>query len=67
MTFRPHINSSIKAEAVPLENMICLLTCGSSRCQAAPQYSLIRPPRTNPGPILLADDILMYLRPFVYF
>ena len=32
---------------VPLENRIQLVTCGSSACQAACVYSLIRPPRTG--------------------
>ncbi|MGH3232374.1 MAG: hypothetical protein ACRDOH_03785 [Streptosporangiaceae bacterium] len=33
------------AEAVPPENRICLVTCGSSGLQAARAYSLIKPPR----------------------
>jgi hypothetical protein len=32
---------------VPLENRIRLVTCGSSGCQAARAYSLIRPSRTG--------------------
>jgi hypothetical protein len=34
-------------EPVPLENRIRLVTCESSECQAAREYSLIRPPRTG--------------------
>ncbi len=34
-------------ERVPLENRIRLVTCKSSGCQAAREYSLIRPPRTG--------------------
>jgi hypothetical protein len=32
---------------VPLENRIRVVTCGFSGCQAAREYSLIRPPRTG--------------------
>ena len=35
------------ADPVPLENRIRLVTCESSGCQAAREYSLIRPPRTG--------------------
>src|SRR5690348_12429825 len=34
-------------DPVPLENRIRLVSCGSSGCQAARAYSLIRPPRTG--------------------
>jgi len=34
-------------EPIPLENRLRLVTCGSSGCQAAREYSLIRPPRTG--------------------
>ena len=35
------------AGPVPLEKRICLVICGSSGCQAARVYSLIRPLRTG--------------------
>ena len=37
----------VGAAAVPLENRIRLVSCGSSGCQAARAYSLSRPPRTG--------------------
>jgi len=36
-----------RREPDPLENRIRVVTCGSSGCQAAREYSLIRPPRTR--------------------
>ena len=40
-------SSRRRSGRVPLENRIRIVTCGSSGCQAAREYSLIRPPRTG--------------------
>jgi hypothetical protein len=46
----PHVHSDlhrVRFDPVPLENRILVVTCGSPWCQAAREYSLIRPPRTG--------------------
>ncbi len=44
---RPASSSGHPKAAVPLENRIHVVTCGSSGGQEARKYSLIRPPRTG--------------------
>jgi hypothetical protein len=51
----PH-RAVITSGPVPLENRIRLVTCESSRYQAAREYSLIRPPRTGLGGSVRASN-----------